>query len=211
MSRLRNGWGYLRQYGVRPALQTSIHRYIYRSEELVVVGSQLAGPPADDRTGDVVFRLATPSDLEHLDELEPYGRGSSQRAYVEQAGDWLFVACHGDRIAATARYCRTVRDQLVSRVVQLEQGQVWGADQFCVPEYRNRGISRLLSVFANRHLAALGYTDVASSVLVTNTASLRMTLHKNRPFCYVSYSRLLFWERLRVSKDIPAEFWDRLK
>jgi GNAT superfamily N-acetyltransferase len=195
-----------------PAILAIINRYLYRSRQCVVVGSRVAGPPADDRLGDVVFRLATSSDLEHLDELERYGRGSRQRTFVEEDNDWLFVACHGDRIVATARYSRVVRDELISRVVQLGQGQVWGADQFCLPEYRNQGISRLLALFANRYLASRGYTDVASSVLVTNTSSLRMTLHKgNKPLYYVSYSRMLFWERLRVSKSMPRRLWDALK
>jgi GNAT superfamily N-acetyltransferase len=195
-----------------PAIRAIIIRYVYRSEQCVIFGDRLSGPPADDRVDDIVFRQATPSDLEHLDELERYGRGSRQRAFVEQENDWLFVACHGDRIVATARYGRVVRDEVISRVVHLEQGQVWGADQFCLPEYRNRGISRLLALFANRYLASRGYTDVASSVLVTNTSSLRMTLHKgNKPLYYVSYSRMLFWERLRVSKSMPRRLWDALK
>ena len=179
-------------------------RYGPRSRQFVIFGHRLAGPPADHRLDDIAFRLATASDLERLDELEPYNRGSRQRAYVEQEQDWLFVACDGDRVVATARYSRVVRDDLVSRVVQLEPRQVWGADQFCLPGYRNRGISRLLAVFANRFLAPLGYTEVLSSVEATNPASIRMTLHKgNKALSYVSYSRILWWERLQVSNDVP--------
>jgi GNAT superfamily N-acetyltransferase len=194
-----------RQHGISRA------SYFYRSQECVIVGSGLAGPPADDRVGDIVFRLATPADLDNLDELERYGRGSRQRVFVERDHDWLFVACHGDRIVATARYGRVVRDDVISRVFQLGPGQVWAPDAFCLPEYRNKGISRMLALFANRILASLGYTDVASSVLVTNIASLRMTLHKNQPLYYVSYVRILSWERLRASKQIPQHFWDRLR
>lgn len=188
-----------------PAIQAAIARYVYRSQQYVIFGDGLAGPPAIDRLEDIVFRLATPSDLEHLDELEPYNRGSRQRLYVERDGDWLFVACHGDRVVATARYGRVVRDAVLSRVVHLEPEQVWGADQFCLPGYRNRGISRLLAIFANRFLAPLGYTEVLSSVDAANAASIRMTLHKGcRALCYVSHARFLRRERLHVSKDVPA-------
>jgi GNAT superfamily N-acetyltransferase len=187
-----------------PAIPAAIARYVYRSQQYVIFGDGLAGPPAVDRLEGVVFRLATPSDLEHLDELEPYNRGSRQRVYVEQDGDWLFVACHGDRVVATARYGRVVRDAVLSRVVHLAPEQVWGADQFCLPGYRNRGISRLLAIFANRFLAPLGYTEVLSSVDAANAASIRMTLHKGcRALCYVSHARFLRWERLHVSKDVP--------
>lgn len=185
-------------------IREKIFGRLYRSRQYVVFDDDLAGPAAVDRVGDVVLRLATPADLTRLHELEPYGRGSRQREYVERDGDWLFVACHGDRIVATARYGRVVRDAVLARVVVLEPGQVWGADQFCLPDFRNRGISRLLAVFANRWLAALGYTEVGSSVDAANAASIRMTLHKGcRARLYVSYSRVLAWERLRVSKDVP--------
>ena len=62
-----------------PAIQAAIARYVYRSQQYVIFGDGLAGPPAVDRLEDIVFRLATPSDLEHLDELEPYNRGSPAR------------------------------------------------------------------------------------------------------------------------------------
>ena len=185
-------------------IRDTIFRRLYRSHRCVAFGDRLAGPPAVDRVDGVVFRLATPADLERLDEFEPYGRGSRQRAYVERDGEWLFVACDGDRIVATARYGRVIRDAVLSRVMALEPWQVWGADQFCLPAYRNRGISRLLAVFANRWLVALGYTEVTFTVDAANIASIRMTLHKGcRALFSVSYVRILRWERLRVSKDVP--------
>lgn len=76
-------------------------------------------PPAD-HVGDVVFRLATPSVLDHLTELERHGRGAIQRALVTEDHHWLFVACYGDHIVATRRYCDPVPPHgLMSRVVRL--------------------------------------------------------------------------------------------
>ena len=65
---------------------------LFRRYRCIVEGKYLAGTTAVDHVGDIVFRRATPSDLDHLDELEPYGRGARQRACVEQEHDLLFVA-----------------------------------------------------------------------------------------------------------------------
>ena len=182
---------------------------LFRRYRCIVEGKYLAGTTAVDHVGDIVFRRATPSDLDHLDELEPYGRGARQRACVEQDHDLLFVAADGQRIVATVRYGHVIRDDVVARVVQLEPEQIWGADAFCLPEYRSRGITRLLTIFANRSLASLGYQQTLGTVAVTNTPSLRMVRRKgNQPLYYVSYVRILGWERLRVTKDVPSRYWD---
>lgn len=213
MTALGYGWRYVRRQGLTAALRTLFNRYVYGSHECFVLRCDLAGPPAADHVGEVVFRLATPSDLDHLDQLDRYGRGARQRAHVKEDNDWLFIACHGDRIVATRRYSRALPlHGLMSRVVQLSQRQVWAADIFCLPEYRNQAIARHLALFAERFLASQDYTELLTSVTVTNTASLRMSLHKgSEPFCYVAYSRLLFYERLVVSKEIPERFGARLE
>jgi GNAT superfamily N-acetyltransferase len=190
--------------------QRVLHR-LYGSHRCVVTWNALAGPPAPDHVGNIVFRLATPSDLERLDHLQPYGRGARDRAYVEKDHDWLFVACHEDRVVATRRYGRMIRHDLVSRVLTLGEGQLWSADIFCLPEYRNRGLPRHLGHFAERLLAARGYTELFGVVAVTNTASLRTVLGKGaRPVYHISYRRVLFHERLLVSKDIPCDLVDGL-
>jgi GNAT superfamily N-acetyltransferase len=213
VARLGNWWRYVRHHGLMAAGRIMINRYVYRSHRFVVTRAVLAGPPAADHAGDIVFRLATSSDLDHLDELERYGRGSTHRSHVKQDSDWLFVACHGDRIVATRRYSRALppasRDGhgLMSRVMQLDPGQVWVADTFCLPEYRRQGLARLLGLFAKRFLASLGYKENFSAIAITNTPALRMSRHQgSQRVCYVSYFRLLFYERLRVSKEIPAQF-----
>lgn len=179
----------------------------YRSHRCIVTHNLLGGPPAADHVGSVRFRPAGPADLDRLGELEPYGRGSVDRRYVEEDHDWLFVACDGDRIVATRRYGRVIRHELVSRVVQLGDGQVWSADIFCLPEYRNQSIARYLGLFAERVLASYGYTEMFGVISVTNTPSLRSVLRKGgRPVYYLSYFRFLFYERLGVSRDVPRRF-----
>jgi RimJ/RimL family protein N-acetyltransferase len=102
-----------------------------------------------------------------------------------------------------------MRDNVVSRVVKLGPGQYWGADLFCLPEYRNRGIGRHLKIFGDRHMASLGYKEFYSTVSPSNTASLRASRAAGREAVYyVSYVKVLFWERLRVSRDVPQHFWD---
>ena len=172
----------------------------------------LAGPPAADHMGDIVFRLATASDFDCLDELESHGRGSRHRFYVREDNDWLFVACHRDRIVATRRYSRALptasRDGLglMSRVIELKPGQIWAADTFCLPEYRGQGIAGFLGLFAKRFLASLGYRENLSAIAFSNKSALRMAHHaQSERVCYVAYVRLLGYERLRISKEMPRQ------
>jgi GNAT superfamily N-acetyltransferase len=201
-----DGWRYLRRRGVKASTRAFVERYVYRAYTGVVVAVDIAGPPAPDRLGDIVFRQATPADLARLDDLDRYGRGTALRAEVAHNGDWLFIACHGDRIVATRRCSRVVPvHSLMSRVVRLEEGQIWGADVFCVPEYRNRGIGRHLALFGERVLATLGYRQLLGAIATTNTAAVRMHEGIGRqPVRYVSYFRLFFYERLRVTKASVA-------
>jgi GNAT superfamily N-acetyltransferase len=209
LTALGDGRGFFRR--LVAALRAVIDR-VYRSHRFLVLRTELAGPPAADHLGDIVFRVATPADLDHLDEFEQYGRGSRQRKYVEEDKDWLFVACHGDRIVMTRRYSPVLppaaRDGhgLVPRVVQLGPAQAWGADSFCLPEYRNRKIGRHMGFFADRFMASLGYTQLFSAIPAGNDVSIRMNLQiGRRPLYSVSYVRLLFWERLRVSREFPEQ------
>lgn len=211
LPRLASWWRYIRERGVIRAVHAFTHRFIYRSHRCVITWTRLEGAPEPDHIADVVFRLATPSDFDRLAEFERYGRGSTQRGYVEGDKDWLFLACHGERIVATRRLSLVIRDPVISRVVHLEPRQVWGADTFCLPDYRNRGVSRHLQKFAERYLAKLGYTERLGNILVTNTPSLRMSRASGSAFVsYVSYVRILFWERLRISKDLPKRLLDDL-
>lgn len=187
-----------------------VNRYIYRAFSFVVNRTELTGPPAADRVGDVVYRLATPADLQRLDQLEPYGRGARQRTFVEKEGDWLFVACRGDQIVGTRRYSRTLpsasRDGhgLMQRLLELKPTQVWSADAWLLPEYRQRGINQPFARFTMRFLASLGYTEQLAAVTLPNLPSLRSSARRGAErLCYVSYSRVLFFERLRISTELP--------
>lgn len=177
-------------------------RLVYRHDRYIVVYGALTGPPVPDRVGDVVLRVATPSDLARLDDLDDHGRGKTHRLYVERDNDWLFVACHGDRIVATRRLSLTVRDGLMSRVVRLKPGQVWACHVFCLPDYRNQGIGRHLQLFGDRYLAAIGYTGRFGSIVSTNAPSIRIARYSGSRPCYdVSHTRVLCFERLRVSEE----------
>jgi hypothetical protein len=75
---------------------------------------------------------------------------------------------------------------------------------FCVPAYRGQGIARHLSLFSDRYMAALGYSEAFASISTSNVPSLRMQLHKGSEFAYhVSFRRLLTYSHLRVSRTIP--------
>jgi hypothetical protein len=203
---IAHGWSYFRRRGLRATAGTIIGRFVYGSRQFVVYRTRLAGPPAADHVGDIVFRLATAADLDHLEEFEPYALGASQRAYVNYDHDWLFVACDGERIVATRRYSLRVPGSLMSRRLQLGPRQVWSADAFCLPEYRNRGLNRHFGRFTMRCLASHGYAEEFGVITASNTASLRSVLGRGSEFVYfVSYARRLFYEDLRMSDDMPTD------
>ena len=164
------------------------------------------------------FRAATLQDIDRLARCEFHGRASRHRKYVEEDDDYLFIAEHGQEIVATLRYSRrlpsVLRDGhgLVSKIMQLTPAQVWGADAFCLPEYRNNGISRQLLLFALRWLADRGYTEAFGTIATTNLPSLRMSLNVgSRIVCYVSYVRFLSYKRLRISRALPRRVEARLE
>lgn len=188
-----------------------VRRRLYATRKFVVIRKKLEVFAVPDRVGEVVFRRASAADLERLDGLEAHGRGSAQRAHVRERQDMLFVACHGDRIVATRRCALAIRDPLVARVVELRPGQVWVADLFCLPEYRSQGVSTHLILFTDRALAVQGYTDVLAAVDARNISSLRASRSTRFEFpLYVSYVRLLRYERLRVSDRLPRRLQARL-
>lgn len=201
---VNRAWTALRERGVGASLRALYGRCV-SSSRFHVTRCPMAGPPVDDHYGSIVFRLATSADLPGLEALARYGRGAGHFRYVTEDRDWLFLACDGDRIVATLRYGRVIRDPLAARLVQLGPTEVWTGDIFCAPEYRNRGIGRHLTRFVWRFLAARGYTHVRGAIDVGNPASLRMCLHAGCEVSYlVSYWRVLWYERLRISSASPT-------
>lgn len=197
-------------------MRSFIARYLYRSHGFVLTWIPLAGPPAPDHLGDITFRLATAADLERLEDFEAYGHGSRQRRYVEEDRDWLFVACRGERIVATRRYSRRLptaaRDGhgLVPRVLELTPEQVWVAHAFLLPEYRNQGLNYHFGLFTMRYMTSLGYTESVGTIAPHNIVSLRTSRGRNARHGFVSYTRLLFYERLRVSETLPRRLEEAL-
>lgn len=205
---------HFRRQGARHTLRLLVRRCLCGSNEFVITRASLGGPPVEEGVDDIMFRLASRFDLAKLGEFDRYGRhGRMARASVVEDHDWLFVASHSERIVATRLIGRNVPPHgIMHKVVKLAPGQVWEKEMFCLPEYRGRGIARRLSLFSDRYLAAQGYTQLLGVIAARNVPSLRMHVHKGVEFvCYVSYSRLLVHERLRISPEIPTALWSQLK
>jgi GNAT superfamily N-acetyltransferase len=202
---LRQALGYVRRHGLRQTVGRFRVRFIYGSQDFIITRVALSGPPVHDKLGEVTLRLATPSDLPHLDELERYDRRASViRGHVED-GNWLFIACHGDRIVAARITSPAIPTHAITaKALRLGPEQAWDEDMFCVPDYRGKGIARHLSLFSDRYMASLGYTEAFASISTWNIPSLRMQLHKGSEFAYhVSYRRFLIYDRLSVSPHRP--------
>ena len=116
------------------------------------------------------------------------------------------MAVDGDRVIAARITGPTIPAHLLTaKVLKLGRHQAWDEDMFCLPEYRGKGIARNLSLFSDRYMASLGYTEAFATISTENIPSLRMQLHKGSEFAYhVSYRRILCLERLRVSRDVPG-------
>jgi hypothetical protein len=196
---------YVRQHGLRQTVRRLIAWCTHGSEDFIITRVGLTGPPVAERVGDVVLRVATSADLPALLEVEHFSsRAARLRGHVEQ-GDWIFIACHGERIVAARVVTRAVppRD-LASRVLDLRHDQAWDDDMFCVTDYRGQGLARQLSLFSDRYMGSLGYTEAFARISTSNVPSLRMQRHKGSAFAYhVSYRRFLFYKRLRVSERPP--------
>lgn len=203
---LQNALNYCRRHGVWRTLRRVRARFVYGAQDFIITRVALHGPAVPDHVGNVRLRLATPADLERLDELERYRPAAVMRGYVDD-GNWLFVAADGQRIvAARITGPRVPPYTLTSRVLTLARHQAWDEDMFCLPEYRGQGIARNLSLFSDRYMTSLGYTEAFASIATWNIPSLRMQLHKGSEFAYhVSYRRRLFFRQLRVSRDVPSD------
>ena len=211
IARLGNGLRHLRQHGIVATLRR-IRPHLYSSRKFVIIRKRLRDSVVSGHLGEIVFRRASAADLDRLDSLDAHGRGSAQRAFVEQRHDLLFVACHADRIIATRRCSREIRDPLVARVVRLGAGQIWVADVFCLPEYRNQAVVRHLILFADRELASEHYSEALAAVDADNIPSLRTSLRSgSEAACYVSSLRMLSYERMRLHTELPERLQARLR
>jgi hypothetical protein len=207
MWKLRYVWRYFRRRGLITTLRTIRGRILHGTAQAVIYRTTLAGQPAPEQVGEITFSLARPVHLDQLAELERkrYGPDTRRRSDVNEANGWLFVACHGDHVVATRRYSRSfLPGEIWSRVLSLQPSQVWSADAYCSPEYRNQGLNRHFGRYTMRYLASEGFTEEFGVITAANTASLRSVLGRGSELVYfVSYTRILFYTRLVVSPKLP--------
>jgi hypothetical protein len=86
----------------------------------------------------------------------------------------------------------------------LKPTQVWSADVWLLPEYRQRGINQPFASFTMRFLASLEYTEQLAAVTLPNLPSLRSSAPRGaKRLSYISCMRLFFYERLRISTELP--------
>jgi hypothetical protein len=205
LTSFRRGASYVTRHGLLRTLRRVLARFVYGSQDFIITRAALNGSPVPDRTGDVTLRLATDLDLQQLDQLNAFGRRASVlRGHVKD-GDWLFIARQGDRVVGERIMMRTVPpESLTARVLKFMPAQLWDHDNFCVPDCRCKGIARHLSLFSDRYLAGLGYTETFAGIGTDNVPALKMQLHKGSEFAYhISYRRLLVYRRFCVSRDVP--------
>jgi GNAT superfamily N-acetyltransferase len=203
---LWRGVTFFRHHGVRATLQRIVDECTAGSADFIITRADLHGPAVAGRIEEVALRRATLADAPRLEEIAHGTRRASVLREHIAGGDWLFIACHGDRIVAARLMTRTVPESdLAAKALTLQPHEVWDDDMFCLSEWRGRGIARHLSLYSDRYMGGLGYSATFARISTSNVASLRMQRHKGSEFvCHVSYRRFLFYGRVRVACESPA-------
>lgn len=201
-----DAWRKVRVHGLSAVIAFAIETYVFASRQWVIFRADLAGPPADPGSDGIVFRPYRPEDAHLLAAFEPYRRATELRNRVAE-GFWLDLALDGERPVAF-RWARITGPKYgpLARLIHLEPGQIW-PNVFCMPEYRGRGIAKRLGLLMNRRLGALGYREEVSAIRLDNAASIRSTLDQgDEPVRIISYFRLLWWARYRISTDLSPVY-----
>jgi hypothetical protein len=98
---LWRGVKYVRQRGFWATFRRIIDTCTAGSVDFIVTQADLGGPDVSDRIGDIVPRPATLADRLRLKGIAHGTRQASVLCDHIVRGDWLFIACHDDRIVAT--------------------------------------------------------------------------------------------------------------
>jgi GNAT superfamily N-acetyltransferase len=194
---LVRAWAFLRLHGLRATLRAIWRLHVYGRRRFVVLATSIPGFPGSEANG-IVFGPATAADLARLPAL---------RTFVE-AGEWVHVARHGDRIVGFRRMARSFPPRGgLSGLVPPDARRLFTLETFVHPAYRQRGLGLRLSAAQDRHLAeATGAREIVTAVDADNLASLRMNFRKGaRPVCFVEAVRLLLYSRYRVSARVPRD------
>ncbi len=132
-----------RKGGIRGILEV-LKWKLFRWKNMVVtirdVGAPLAEVPRH-RSHSVVFRLATLHDLDAMSFNFPEKR-TWYKQRLETPGYWCDLGLEGDVVVAHNWFCTVPHlDPEMDCWVRPKEGQAYWFEGWCLPEWRNRGVS----------------------------------------------------------------------
>jgi GNAT superfamily N-acetyltransferase len=129
----------------------------------------------------LTFKQVTESDGEEIDELtgiDPWGHSKEGIIGKLQEGWCCYVAKSGNRIVANgwAKAGPEFYEPSLGRSFTLAGDEVYAWRGFCVPEWRGRGVSPMLTKWIVNHLATKGVKKQIGCVRVNNVGQIQTLL-----------------------------------
>ena len=169
---------YLRSVGIARTLRKALASYIAGRERWYVTIENLSHwVGASVEPNGVEVRRATLDDLPCMAEFTLRQHPATLRTWCGPRFV-LYIALVDGR-AVSYRCVSLHVHAAVKGVVTLGPGQIYMVDEFTVPEFRRRGITRQLAIATNPVLLAAGYREVVGIHRTDNVATIAATRKKS--------------------------------
>jgi hypothetical protein len=150
---------YLRTQGIGSAWRKLLSTYLLgRAQWYLTIEklSQWVGAPREPNG--LEFRAATLADMERMSGFTARQHEKTLRAWCRH-DHYFFIALH-DREAVSYRCLSRRVHAAVNGVVTLRPQQLFMVDEYTVPAFRRRGITRQLAIAMNPVVFRAGYREV---------------------------------------------------
>lgn len=169
---------YLRSRGLRQAVRKLLAGYIVGREQWYVTIEDLTrwvGAPLEP--AGVEIRGATVADLPRMHGFTARQHPNTLRAWCRPSCVF-FIALVGGEAVSYRCVSRLVHTSVLG-VMALGPGQIYMVDEFTVPAFRRRGITRQLAIATNPALMSAGVREVVGIHTVDNQDTIAATRAKN--------------------------------
>jgi len=159
--------------GAAKGIPRSVMRALYLRREAYITYTDISAlpPPAPGRDPTVRAFLATPADLERLEEAVGPARCETFRRRMGN-GQALVL---GEADGRVVGYCALAFEPTYAResdcVVPVGEGEAYGHGAFTLPEYRRRGVYAAMLDESTRVVRERGICRVYGAVSVANPAA----------------------------------------
>lgn len=200
---------YLKSHGLGRASRKFIAAYVVGREHWYLTIEDLHRWIGEDLASQgLEIRAATAADMSRMAPLTERQHPNTLRAWCED--DHVFFIALADGQAVSYRCVSRVVHPVVAAALTLGASQVFMVDEFTVPAYRRRGITRQLAIATNPVLLEAGYREVVGVHRVDNTNTIAATRAKGivtigrlTRACLLSHTRFT-WEPYVTTVPAPV-------